>query len=140
MEKKKKVGFASEVVGVKKNRRVVFDIKCEAQDENHAVKVLINNHLKYQDKIIRANEITTLTVSIGLTYLGLDNSLTLIDQTDNNTGLLVYEVRISVFEEKEEFDETGIPYPEKKHEHAPSEEDHISETPKNDGKNDSFQI
>lgn len=79
MEKKRKVEFASEVVGGKKDRRVVFDIKCEAQDENHAVKVLINNHLKYQDKIIRADEIFTLTVSIGLRYLGLDNTLTLID-------------------------------------------------------------
>ncbi len=99
MEKKRKVEFASEVVGGKKDRRVVFDIKCEAQDENHAVKVLINNHLKYQDKIIRADEIFTLTVSIGLRYLGLDNTLTLIDQTESNTSLLVFEIKMSIFEE-----------------------------------------
>ena len=64
--------------------------------ENHAVKVMINDHLKYEDKIIIKDKQTLLEVSIALDRLGLNNTLTLIDQTASDTHLLVYSIEMSI--------------------------------------------
>ena len=82
----KGVKFAPEVkggghTGTGYERRVVFEIKCEAMEENHAIKVLINDFVKFDQKIIKCETLTNLTCSIALDNLDLINNLIIIDQT-----------------------------------------------------------
>ena len=69
---------------------------CEALEENHAVKIYINKYLKYDHKVINKNEYTVLEVSIALDHLDLNNTLTLIDQTQSLTHLLIYKIEMSI--------------------------------------------
>ena len=77
-------------------KRVVFTIKCQAMDENHAVKVTINNYVKFDDYIVKQDVLTTIEVSIALDKLGLNNSLTIIDKTTSLSSLYIYSALMSV--------------------------------------------
>ena len=84
-------------------KRVVFTIKCQAMDENHAVKVMINNYVKFDDYIVKQDVLTTIECSIALDKLKLNNSLTIIDKTTSLSSLYVYSTLCSikkVFESK----------------------------------------
>ena len=42
---------------------VVFKIWCEALDEYHAIKILLNSHVKFEDRIIKNGEPVEIEVS-----------------------------------------------------------------------------
>ena len=76
---RKRVGFIGGVDQYKE-KRVVFKITCEAIDEHHAVTILLNSHLKYEDKIIKQGVKTVIEVSQEFDkFHKINNDLTLID-------------------------------------------------------------
>ena len=76
---KKRVGFQDQPEGPTE-MQVVFKIWCEAMDEYHAVKILLNSHVKFEDKIIKNGEPTEIEVSQELENINyLNNTLTFID-------------------------------------------------------------
>ena len=69
-------------------RRVYFKIRLEAFDsESEYIKVLINNKVKYINKLIKSGnksngiDVQTVTVSTNIRNLQLNNSLAVIKQT-----------------------------------------------------------
>ena len=77
-------------------KRVVFQIKCQAMDENHAVKVMVNQYVKFDDYIVIQDKLTTIEVSIALDKLKLNNSLTIIDKTTSTSSLYIYSTLLSI--------------------------------------------
>lgn len=79
---------------------MTFRIKCEALDENHAVKLYINHYLKNEDKVIYVGERTVIEISIAFDRLDLNNTLTLIDTTSSATQLLIFSIEMVINMEK----------------------------------------
>ena len=91
------VGFHDEEEEVKhKVRRAIFRIHVHAMDEHHSVKVAINDKVKYDGKIIKHGKRTIITVSIEMVYLGLNNSLTIIDLTHSQSDLYIQSIEIEI--------------------------------------------
>ena len=78
-------------------RRVVFEISCEALEENHAIQVMINNVVKYDEKIIYCDKLTKLVCSIALDKLHLINTLTIKDQTTSQSAVMLYSIEMSIW-------------------------------------------
>ena len=90
-------------------RRVYFKIRLEAFDgESEYIKVLINNKVKYINKLIKSGnksngiDVHTITVSTNIRNLQLNNSLAVIKQTQSLTRLNVYSVVMSIHDVKKQ--------------------------------------
>ena len=68
----------------------------QAMTENHAVTVKINDCLKHDNKIIKLGKVVTLKCDIALENLGLNNTLTLVDETESESRLLIFSIQMKV--------------------------------------------
>mmetsp|Transcript_11932 Transcript_11932/g.15238 ORF Transcript_11932/g.15238 Transcript_11932/m.15238 type:complete len:112 (-) Transcript_11932:153-488(-) len=96
-KKGKTVAFADHDPEAEK--RVFFNIHCQAMLEDAEVCVKINDTDKYRSKVVRKGRKVVLQVNSTLDALSLNNSLTIINRTekeDEESVLYIYKVEMEI--------------------------------------------